>query len=74
MVLTNQLRKIAIPILIFLLALSIVSASLHTSEKMSFFEALVVEITAPVQKVVSTVINGIGGVWKGYFRVVGLER
>lgn len=74
MVLTNQLRKIVIPILIFLLALSIVSASLHTSEKMGFFEALVVEITAPVQKVVSTVINGIGGVWKGYFRLVGLEQ
>jgi rod shape-determining protein MreC len=73
-VLTNQLRKIVIPILIFLLALSIVSASLHTSEKMGFFEALVVEITAPVQKVVSTVINGIGGVWKGYFRLVGLEQ
>ncbi len=74
MVLTNQLRKIVIPILIFLLALSIVSASLHTSEKMSFFEALVVEVTAPIQKVVSAVINGIGSVWKGYFSLVGLER
>ena len=72
MVLTSQLRKILIPILIFLLALSLISASLHTSEKMSFFEALVVEITAPIQKVVNAVINGVDGVWKGYFHLVGL--
>ncbi len=74
MVLTSQLRKIVIPILIFLLALSIISASLQTSEKMTFFEALVVEITAPVQKVVSAVISGISSVWKGYFHLVGLQR
>ena len=74
MVLTSRLRKIVIPILIFLLALGLISASLHTSEKMSFFEALIVEVTAPVQKVVSTALNGIGSVWKGYFHLVGLQR
>jgi rod shape-determining protein MreC len=73
-VLTSQLRKIVIPIVIFLFALSLISASLHTSEKMSFFEALVVEVTAPVQKVVGGVITGIGSVWKGYFHLVGLQR
>jgi len=73
-VLTSRLRKIVIPILIFLLALGLISASLHTSEKMSFFEALIVEVTAPVQKVVSTALNGIGSVWKGYFHLVGLQR
>ena len=74
MVLTSQLRKIVIPIVIFLFALSLISASLHTSEKMSFFEALVVGVTAPVQKVVGAVITGIGSVWKGYFHLVGLQR
>lgn len=74
MVLTSRLRKIVIPILIFLLALGLISASLHTSEKMSFFEALLVEVTAPAQKVVSTAVNGIGSVWKGYFHLVGLQR
>ena len=72
--LTSQLRKIVIPIVIFLFALSLISASLHTSEKMSFFEALVVGVTAPVQKVVGAVITGIGSVWKGYFHLVGLQR
>ena len=74
MVLTSRFRNILTPVLIFLLALSLISASLHTSEKMTFFEALVVEITAPVQKVVSAVVNGIGNVWKGYFHLVGLQR
>ncbi len=74
MVLTSRLRKIVIPILIFLLALSLISASLRTSEKMSFFEALVVEVTAPAQKVVSAAINGVGRVWNGYFHLVGLQR
>jgi rod shape-determining protein MreC len=71
--LTSRLRNIFIPLLIFLLALSLISASLHTSEKMSFFEALVVEVTAPVQKVVGGVINGISRIWKGYFYLVGLQ-
>jgi rod shape-determining protein MreC len=71
---TSQFRKIFLPVLIFLLALSLISASLHTSEKMSFFEALVVEVTAPVQKVVSAVINGIGSTWRGYFHLVGQQR
>jgi rod shape-determining protein MreC len=41
---------------------------------MSFFEALVVEVTAPVQKVFNAVIDGIGSVWEGYFHLVGLQR
>ncbi len=71
---TSQLRKILIPTLIFLLALSLISANLHSHEKMSFFEALVVEVTAPVQKVVGGVISGIGNVWRSYFNLVGLQR
>jgi rod shape-determining protein MreC len=41
---------------------------------MSFFESLVVTIVSPVQKVVRGVIGGVGGVWRGYFHLVGLER
>jgi rod shape-determining protein MreC len=71
---TSQLRKIIIPTLIILLALSLISANLHTSEKMSFFEALVVGVTAPVQKVVGSSISGIGNAWRSYFHLVGLQR
>jgi len=71
---TSQARKFIIPILIFLLALSLISANLHSRENMSFFESLVVGITAPVQKVVWGVIGGIGSVWRGYFYLVGLEK
>ena len=41
---------------------------------MSFFESLVVGITAPVQKAVWGVIDGIGSIWRGYFYLVGLEK
>jgi len=71
---TSQARKFIIPILIFLLALSLISANLHSRENMSFFESLVVGITSPVQKAVWGVIGGIGNIWRGYFYLVGLEK
>jgi rod shape-determining protein MreC len=71
---TSQARKFIIPIFVFLLALSLISANLHSRENMSFFESLVVGITAPVQKVVWGVIDGIGNIWRGYFYLVGLEK
>ena len=71
---TSQARKFIIPIFVFLLALSLISANLHSRENMSFFESLVVGITAPVQKVVWGVIDGVGGLWRGYFYLVGLEK
>jgi rod shape-determining protein MreC len=71
---TSQARKFIIPILIFLLALSLISANLHSRENMSFFESLVVGITSPVQKAVWGVIGGISSVWRGYFYLVGLEK
>ena len=71
---TSQARKFIIPILIFLLALSLISANLHSRENMSFFESLVVGITAPVQKAVWGVIGGISSIWRGYFYLVGLEK
>jgi rod shape-determining protein MreC len=71
---TSQARKFIIPILIFLLALSLISANLHSRDNMSFFESLVVGITAPVQKVVWGVIDGVGSIWRGYFYLVGLEK
>jgi cell shape-determining protein MreC len=71
---TSQARKFIIPIFVFLLALSLISANLHSRENMSFFESLVVGITAPVQKVVWGVIDGVGSVWRGYFYLVGLEK
>jgi rod shape-determining protein MreC len=71
---TSQARKFIIPILIFLLALSLISANLHSRDNMSFVESLVVGITAPVQKVVWGVIDGIGSIWRGYFYLVGLEK
>ena len=71
---TSQARKFIIPIFVFLLALSFISANLHSRENMSFFESLVVGVTAPVQKVVWGVIDGIGSVWRGYFYLVGLEK
>jgi len=71
---TSQARKFIIPILIFLLALSLISANLHSRENMSFFESLVVGITSPVQKAVWAIIGGVGSVWRGYFYLVGLEK
>ncbi|UCG21122.1 MAG: rod shape-determining protein MreC [Deltaproteobacteria bacterium] len=71
---TSQARKFIIPILIFLLALSLISANLHSRENMSFFESLVVGITSPVQKAVWGVIGGISNIWRGYFYLVGLEK
>jgi rod shape-determining protein MreC len=71
---TSQARKFIIPILIFLLALSLISANLHSRGNMSFFESLVVGITSPVQKVVWGIIGGVGSVWRGYFYLVGLEK
>ena len=71
---TSQARKFIIPILIFLLALSLISANLHSRENMSFFESLVVGVTSPVQKAVWGVIGGISNIWRGYFYLVGLEK
>jgi rod shape-determining protein MreC len=68
------LRKILIPVLIFLLALSLISANFQTRERMGFFESLAVGITAPIQKVVGAVVNGIGSVWRGYFNLVSAQR
>jgi len=70
----SQTRKLIIPILIFLLALSLISANLHSRENMSFFESLVVGITSPVQKVVRGIIGGMGNVWRGYFYLVGTQK
>ena len=70
----SHTRKLIIPILIFLLALSLISANLHSRENMSFFESLVVGITSPVQKVVGGIIGGIGNVWRGYFYLVGAQQ
>ena len=71
---TSQARKFIIPIFVFLLALSLISANLHSRENMSFFESLVVGITSPVQKAVWGIIGGVGSVWRGYFYLVGLEK
>ena len=71
---TSQTRKLIIPILILLLALSLISANLHSRENMSFFESLVVGITSPVQKVVRGIIEGMGNVWRGYFSLVGAQK
>ncbi len=71
---TSQARKFVIPILIFLLALSLISANLHSRENMSFFESLVVGITSPMQKALRGIIGGIGSVWRGYFYLVGLQQ
>ena len=71
---TSQTRKLIIPILIFFLALSLISANLHSRENMSFFESLVVGITSPVQKVVRGIIGGVGNVWRGYFSLVGSQK
>jgi len=70
----SQTRKLILPILILLLALSLISANLHSRENMSFFESLVVGITSPVQKVVGGIIGGIGNVWRGYFYLVGAQQ
>jgi rod shape-determining protein MreC len=71
---SSQARKFLIPILIFLLALSLISANLNSRDNMSFFEALVVGITSPVQKVVRGIIGGIGSAWRGYFYLIGVEE
>ncbi len=70
----SQTRKLIIPILIFLLALSLISANIHSRENMSFFESLVVGITAPVQKVVGGISGRIDNVWRGYFYLVGTQK
>jgi rod shape-determining protein MreC len=70
----RQLRKILIPILILLLAFSLVSVKLHTRQGLSFVDALVVEVTAPAQKLVHVVVRSIGSVWQGYFWLVGLQK
>ena len=74
MTVTSQTRKFIIPILIFLLALSLISANLHSRENMSFFESVVVGIASPVQKVLRGIIGGVGDVWRGYFYLVGLRQ
>jgi rod shape-determining protein MreC len=71
---TRQLRNIFIGILFFLLALSLISAKLHAPEGLSFVEAMMVEVTAPVQKVVHLVVNTVGDVLRGYFGLVGVQR
>jgi rod shape-determining protein MreC len=71
---SRQLRKILIPILIFLLAFSLISVKLHAREGLSFIETLVVQTTAPVQKLVYVVVKTIGDVWRGYFWLVGLKK
>lgn len=70
----SQTRKLIIPILIFLLALSLISANIHSRENMSFFESLVVGITSPVQKVVGGISGRIDNVWRGYFYLVGTQK
>lgn len=37
-------------------------------------EAMMVEVTAPVEKSVRLVVNTVGDVWRGYFRLVGVQR
>ncbi|MBW1981447.1 MAG: rod shape-determining protein MreC [Deltaproteobacteria bacterium] len=74
MAVTRQLRKIFFPILIFFIALSLLSVRLHSKEGLSFVERLVVTVTAPVQKAVHVVVSTIGDVWRGYFYLVGLQK
>jgi rod shape-determining protein MreC len=71
---TSHLRKALIPILIILLALSLISSSFRNRDTMGFFESVLVEITAPVQKVVGATVNTVGSVWRGYFHLVDLQR
>jgi rod shape-determining protein MreC len=71
---SRQLRNILIGILFFLLALSLISAKLHAPQGFSFVEAMMVELTAPVQKVVHLVVTAVGDVWRGYFGLVGVQR
>jgi rod shape-determining protein MreC len=71
---SSHLRKILIPIVVFLFVLSLISASFHTNERLNFFEALLVEVTGPVQKAVRITLGGIGNLWRGYFNLVGVQR
>jgi rod shape-determining protein MreC len=71
---SRQLRSILLGILFFLLALSLTSAKLHAPQGLSFMEAMMVELTAPVQKVVRLVVSTVGDVWRGYFGLVGVQR
>lgn len=71
---TRQVRKALIPVLIFLLALSLISMKFHARQGLSFVEAVVVEATAPVQKAVGSAADAIGNLWHGYFNLVGVQR
>ncbi|MFP3869774.1 MAG: rod shape-determining protein MreC, partial [Syntrophobacteria bacterium] len=71
---TSQLRKTLISVLIFLLVLSLLSANFHTHDTLNFFGTLLVEITGPAQKGVRVTVNAIGGLWRGYFGLVGVQR
>ena len=71
---SRQLRSILIGILFFLFALSLTSAKLHAPQGLSFVETMMVELTAPVQKVVRLVVSTVGDVWRGYFGLVGVQR
>jgi rod shape-determining protein MreC len=71
---SRQLRNILVCILFFLVALSLISAKLHAQQGLSFVEAMMVELTAPVEKGVRLVVNTVGDVWRGYFRLVRVQR
>ena len=71
---SRQLRNILVCILFFLVALSLISAKLHAQQGLSFVDAMMVELTAPVGKGVRLVVNTVGDVWRGYFRLVGVQR
>jgi rod shape-determining protein MreC len=71
---SRQLRNILVCIFFFLVALSLISAKLHAQQGLSFVDAMMVELTAPVEKGVRLVVNTVGDVWRGYFRLLGVQR
>ena len=55
-------------------SLIVFSLNFKSPERMSFFRKIVLEAVAPLECAVDSVFSSVGGAWKRYVMLVGLER
>lgn len=67
-------RKFWIFLLIIGLVLFLLSSNAGRKSSWNPFEQALVEITAPIQKVITRAVNFVGGIWNDYFYLVNVRE
>ena len=74
MLFPKKYHSAVIASILIIISLIILSFNLRQPEETGFFRKIILETAAPFENAIGGAVEGIGGVWKRYIFLVGLEE